>query len=452
MSDDDFKPEDSLHRLPINPTLKTWASPRQKQIIDTVNECGSKVETARRLEVSDRFIHQQLKMVRIQAAASLNVTIAELDEVIEGISAKAAMSGNAPDFDMKRRVPSPFRVKGITTRYNSSGNIGDQWVKTELDKAQEGKAIEQWVNWLTKRSTGKSPIIKAPKNADSDIMCVYPVGDPHFGMKAWAKEAGEEFDLNKAELFATAAVDRLVSSAPMSDLGVLIILGDMLHADNEENKTDRSGASLDVSARWGEVMQVAQRALIWSIDRMLEKHKLVVVRLVRGNHDKRSSYAIALVLAAYYRNNPRVRISLSPSAFWYLQFGKVLIGATHGDTTKIDRLPGIMAQDCRSLWSHVDHCYFYQGHLHHDRVLEDNGVKCEVFRTLAPRDAWHANSGYRAGRDMRCIVHHKEYGEVERHRCDIGMIKQTRPQLLELFERPAETKIKSRDDDMIFTL
>jgi len=30
--------------------------------------------------------------------------------------------------------------------------------------------------------------------------------------------------------------------------------------------------------------------------------------------------------------------------------------------------------------------------------------------------------GYRAGRDMRCIVHHKQYGEIERHRCDVAMI------------------------------
>jgi len=31
--------------------------------------------------------------------------------------------------------------------------------------------------------------------------------------------------------------------------------------------------------------------------------------------------------------------------------------------------------------------------------------------------------GYRAGRDMRLIVLHKEYGEVERHRCDISMLQ-----------------------------
>jgi hypothetical protein len=46
----------------------------------------------------------------------------------------------------------------------------------------------------------------------------------------------------------------------------------------------------------------------------------------------------------------------------------------------------------------------------------------EAFRTLAARDAWHAGQGYRAGRDMRLLVHHKDFGEVERHRCDIAML------------------------------
>jgi hypothetical protein len=55
-------------------------------------------------------------------------------------------------------------------------------------------------------------------------------------------------------------------------------------------------------------------------------------------------------------------------------------------------------------------------------VKEYRGGVVEYFRTLAARDAWHAGQGYRAGRDMRLIVMHKDYGEVERHRCDVAML------------------------------
>lgn len=39
------------------------------------------------------------------------------------------------------------------------------------------------------------------------------------------------------------------------------------------------------------------------------------------------------------------------------------------------------------------------------------------------QDAWHQGQGYRAGRDMQMIVHHREHGEVERHRVDVGMVQ-----------------------------
>ena len=94
-----------------------------------------------------------------------------------------------------------------------------------------------------------------------------------------------------------------------------------------------------------------------------------------------------------------------------------------GDTVKMANLPGVMACDRSEDWGQTTHRYWYQGHIHHEDRKEFPGVVVEAFRTLAARDAWHAGQGYRAGRDMNLIVHHKDYGEIERHRCDIAMLK-----------------------------
>jgi hypothetical protein len=53
------------------------------------------------------------------------------------------------------------------------------------------------------------------------------------------------------------------------------------------------------------------------------------------------------------------------------------------------------------------------------------GLLCESFRTLAARDAYATGAGYRAGRDMRLIVHHREDGEIERYRCDARRLPST---------------------------
>lgn len=241
-------------------------------------------------------------------------------------------------------------------------------------------------------------------------------------MYAWADEAGDDFDLSAAERLTCAAISRLVDSAPPAETALIVELGDFFHADNSSNQTFSSHHALDVDTRWAKVMQVGLRAMVFCIKRTLEKHKTVIVRIVSGNHDPHSSFALALALDAYFSDNKRVTIDLSPAKFWYYRFGKVLIGTTHGDTCKPQDLPAVMATDKPEDWGQTKFRYWLHGHIHHEAKKEYPGVIVESFRTLAARDAWHAGMGYRAGRDMRCIVHHAEHGEIERHNCDISMI------------------------------
>jgi hypothetical protein len=141
-----------------------------------------------------------------------------------------------------------------------------------------------------------------------------------------------------------------------------------------------------------------------------------------GNHDKHSAQMLSICLSLFYSNNKRVTVDTSPSYFWYHRHGKVLIGATHGDTCKPDALPSIMADDVSEDWGATAHRYWYTGHIHTHNVKEFRGVIWESFRTLAARDAWHSTKGYGAGRDMYAIVLDAEHGEIERHRCDISRL------------------------------
>ena len=52
--------------------------------------------------------------------------------------------------------------------------------------------------------------------------------------------------------------------------------------------------------------------------------------------------------------------------------------------------------------------------MHHQSVKEYPTCTIETFRTLAAKDAWHHSSGYRSGKDIKCITYHKDYGEVGR--------------------------------------
>jgi hypothetical protein len=386
----------------VDEELKTWATERQCQYIDAVNALGS----------------------MRKAAISLGIRGDVVTRSIQGLKVLAAKRGYSPDHDMVRPVPAPFVVKGVSTYYDEDGKVKGQWVKSSLDRAQAEQAVRDFVSHLAADIKGLSRAVAPPKYANSDIMAVYPMGDPHFGMYAWGEESGDDFDLATAERLAYASIDRLVSSAPPAETAMLLNLGDFFHADNSSNMTPTHGVHLDVDTRHAKVMQVGIRSMKHCIDRLLEKHKGVVVWNLPGNHDPHSSFALSLCLAAFFDNQDRVHIDLSPSMFKYHTFGKCLIGAHHGHGAKMEQLPGIMAHDRSEDWGLTKHRYWYCGHIHHrTKDKEHPGVMVETFRTLAPKDSWHAGKGYRAGRDMQLIVLHREHGEIERHRCDIGMIE-----------------------------
>lgn len=238
----------------------------------------------------------------------------------------------------------------------------------------------------------------------------------------WAKEVGENFDLKIAEEMTFAAVDRLSDMTPASDTAMLLNLGDYFHADNASNRTPQSGNALDVDGRFQLIAQVGLRAMVRCIRRLLEKHRHVIVRNNRGNHDPHQAFMLSLALDAMFHDEPRVHVEMTPASFYYYRFGKTLIGSTHGDGAKLNDLPLIMATDVPEDWAAATWRVWHCGHFHHDQMKDHPGCTVETHRTLAANDAWHWHAGYRSMRDMKALVYHREYGEVSRVRCGVPML------------------------------
>lgn len=329
-----------------------------------------------------------------------------------GIGAGAERDGGAP-----------YIIKGVSTYFDAQGNQRGQWIKTRLDDEQRDKLVRAAVFAMSEPLRGMSPLTAAPPATDDDLLVVYPVGDPHFGMYAYADETGDDFDLDEAERITTGAVDRLVSTAPAAGTGYFLVLGDTTHADDSTNATPGHGHALDVDTRFGKVMRVTMRAMKWSVLRLLQKHAKVVVRFVAGNHDPHVATALSMIMEAYFENEPRVTVEGTAAAHNYIVFGRNLIGAHHGDRTKFADLPGVMAADRAADWGATEFRVWHCGHVHHDSVKEYPGCTVETHRTLASKDAWHAGKGYRSRRSMKAITYHREFGEVHRSTCDIAMLR-----------------------------
>lgn len=386
----------------IDPKLKEWATDTQAKYMDAVAETGSLRKAATKLGVNKETIRK----------------------AITAAQKKAALAGYHPETNNVHPVAPGQRLRGASMLYRrGEPEPVLTWVKSREDDEQREAIIREAVKALASEVKSLAPIQKAPAHVASELLAVYPLGDPHFGLYSWAREAGEDFDLDIARRVTLGAADRLIDAAPPAETAIILPLGDVFHMDDQTNQTPAHRHQLDADGRFVKVLQVGIETFRHLILRALTKHRNVIVRFVQGNHDPHAIWSLAFSIAAYFDNEPRVTVDLSPSKFWFYRFGKVLLGATHGDTVKHGDLLGVMAHDRAEDWGATSYRYWYTGHVHHQTVTELRGVTCESFRTLAARDAYAQGHGYRAGRDMRCIVHHAKYGEIERLRCDVAMIE-----------------------------
>jgi Bacterial regulatory helix-turn-helix protein, lysR family. len=382
--------------------LVQFATVRQLELLKAVEKYGSNNKAAKALGLQRRTV----------------------DHALQSLRAKAAFHGVAPGLaGMNGQLSGVEVLKGRSIYFDVTKGVAEKvWIKTDVDAERRAKLLQAAHEALADDLRGLAPLVAPPEGRASDLMTVIPMGDPHFGMYAWAKETGDNFDTETAKRLTLGAVDRLLSVTPNSDTCVILPLGDVFHANDQTNQTPAHKNPLDVDTRFVRVLQIGIQAYRQAVLRALERHRKVIVKFVAGNHDPQAIWALAFSIAAYFDQEPRVRVDLDPGKFWFLQFGKVLIGATHGDTVKPEALEGVMAADMPAEWGKTKHRYWYTGHIHSSNKKEFRGCTWESFRTLAAQDAYAAGHGYRAGRDMLAIIHHREHGEIERHRCDVGML------------------------------
>lgn len=312
-------------------------------------------------------------------------------------------------------IPAGHVVKGISKLTDGEGRTLVEWIKTRegsdpLDVVAAIKAA------FADHPAGALPV-PAPAHVAGDLLTLVPAADWHVGMYAWGKEnGGANWDLKLAEDTIGRAVEDAIERSPASGHAVVLGGGDLLHADNSDNRTARSGNALQVDGRYPKVLETACFLMVRAVDAALRRHGHVTVRILPGNHDEHAAVAVAWFLFAHYRNEPRVTVDTDPSLFWWLRFGRVMLGATHGHTVKIADMPAIMAHRRAEDWGATRFRYVWGFHLHHRAkyATEGQGVISEVCQSPVPQDAWHFGAGFLSGRSIQTITYHRAFGEVSR--------------------------------------
>lgn len=267
-----------------------------------------------------------------------------------------------------------------------------------------------------------SPVVKkveVPSGVKEGKLLEVNIFDLHLGKVAWKEETGSNYDLDTAcELFMKA-VRFFVEKAKLANVErILFPIGnDFFNSDNSHpySRTTK-GTPQEEDTRWHRTFRTGRNLVVQAITELATVAPVDVV-IIPGNHDVERSFYLGDSLEAWFHNNENVRIDNSASPRKYYNYGKVLLGLTHGSEENINYLPGIMAQEVPDLWGKTLYREFHLGHLHHRKskaflpTTEIQGTVVRYMSSLSGVDAWHHRKGFvGARRSAEAMIWDKKLG------------------------------------------
>ncbi|WP_158892418.1 MULTISPECIES: winged helix-turn-helix domain-containing protein [unclassified Pseudomonas] len=326
-----------------------------------------------------------------------------------------AKKGFSPDHDMTRTVPDGYKVRGVSTLYNSKGEIAAQWVKSDIDRERWAELMQAALDGMCDTIPRLEALPAPLAMSRPDLLATYIITDYHLGMLAWGEETrGASYDVKIAENQLVAWFATAIALAPDAEQAVFAQLGDFLHWDGLDAVTPTSKHVLDADTRFQRLVRVAIRVIRRIVDMLLAKHARVHLLMAEGNHDLASSVWLREWLAALYENEPRITVDTSADPYYCVEHGRTSLFFHHGHKRRMGQLDDVFAAKFRAVYGRTRHSYAHTGHLHHNETKETNLMTLEQHRTLAAADAHASRGGYQSGRDAKVITYSAEHGEVSR--------------------------------------
>ena len=255
---------------------------------------------------------------------------------------------------------------------------------------------------------------KEYKESGKYLLVIDPA-DVHIGKLCTMFGTNNEYNSDIAINRVFEGVKGILNYSKRFDIEEIVFIAgnDILHTDTPK-RTTTSGTPQDTDGMWYDNFTKACE-LYTSI--LTDLSNIAPVRFIYNpsNHDYTNGFFLAQLVEAYFRNNKNITCDVSIKHRKYYQYGKNLIGSTHGDGAKIDNLASLMAQEVPKLWAETEKRYFYTHHLHHKTGKDLIGCTVEALRSPSGTDIWHHINGYTGGvKAIEGYLHHKDFGQVAR--------------------------------------
>jgi hypothetical protein len=357
------------------------------------------------------FLKKIFKKEKERDLEKLNVAVEKLHIDEEGEDCIQAYGTSLEDVFQECKIDrNLWHVSHFNTKQISNGKfLWTVFFKRKSDVIDWDKFKEELKVY--------SPKVKKIKHSGRQqnllLECSFP--DLHYAKLSWAEETNQNYDSKIAAEELRKGIYYTIDSAKKFQISqILLPIGnDFFQSDSLDNTTT-AGTSISVDTRHHKMFREGYQLVIEIIDQLKEIAPVHILSCP-GNHDQACSLYMSELLDCYYHKDDNVTVDTRAILRKYYQWGKNLIGFTHGNKEKINDLAVLMATEEPKLWAETKYRLWHIGHFHTRRMFSDEkcGVTVEVLPSLSGVDSWHFEKGYTGNiRGMLSSVYDKEIGLI----------------------------------------
>ena len=223
--------------------------------------------------------------------------------------------------------------------------------------------------------------------------------DLHSGLLAWWRETGKSYDLKIAqEQFGLGMSDVMNRCIGRKIKKIYFVtLGDLLHIDNDENKTTKG----TLQNTDGRISKIFDKTLDMLIDAITIFGNIAPTEVVyiNGNHDRIIGYTLLKAVSKAFRNDDNIMFDTDPNPQKFRLIGLNLIGWTHGEMPQ-KNLGTWLQHEAKQAYGMSKYAEVHCGHLHTEGVKEviqtenQQGVIVRRLPSICPSSLWEHSMGY----------------------------------------------------------
>ncbi len=263
----------------------------------------------------------------------------------------------------------------------------------ELEQYRKQDYLLSKIHKLVSEHEWSPPKYTHLSRVQSGLMLEVPIVDLHLAKLSWEPETGENYDSKIAEQrFMHIIHDVVERSRGYGFEQIVFPIGNDFFNFNDTTGNTTKGTLQDNDSRWQKMFIKGNELLIAAITTLAEIAPVKVFQ-IPGNHDTQASWYSVINLASWFRHNRNVTVDTNPKSRKYVEFGKCLIGFTHGDKER-KRIFGNMQIEAPEAWGRTLYREWHLGHLHSEQVKEEHGIKVRNLSSATATDSWHFESGY----------------------------------------------------------